>query len=171
MRKGIVVVCLLLLVCSVALCACDGNVLEEDAELVELSTWFFTSGVPNNLIKMKHSDPNAVFQLTADEGEFYEGGGEWSQTVTRNNGELATWQNFESIDCAYVDVIVTVDDNIVGYAVIKITYTTVYLPQYEAETKEYGAEVIKSVVFPKMNGEYQKITQKQVESKIQAAKY
>ena len=164
MRKVTVIFCLLLLACSVALCACDGNLVEEEGTLVELSTWFFTSGVPNNLIEVKHSDPNAKFQLTADNGEFYEGGGEWAQSVTRDNGEVATWQCFSSeIKLAYVDVIVRVGDDIVGYAVIKIS-------QHAESTLSYDAKVVKSIVFPKVAGEYQKVSQKQIEAKIKAAK-
>ena len=164
MRKGLVAaVCVVLLLSFVALCACETDIVEEDAELVELTTWRFTSGVPNNLIEVKHSDPNAKFQLTADKGEFYEGGGEWSQTVMRNNGELATWQSTWEVELAYVDVVVKVDDNIVGYVVIKIMQDEVYIA-------DYHAEVVKSVAFPKVDGQYQKISQKQVDKKIQAAK-
>ena len=161
-KQRIIIICLLLVLCFAVLCACENNPEEIDEELVELRTWFFTSGVPNNLIEVKHSDPNAEFQLTADKGAF-RFDGEWRQTATINSGELISWQSLGIIEGAYVDVIVTVDDNIVGYAVVKIT-------QREISILDYGAEIVKSVVFPKVDGEYQKVTQEKVEAKIQAAK-
>lgn len=163
MRKGIVIVCILLLVCSVTLCACDGNIVEENAKFVELSTWHFTSGVPNNLIRVKHSNPNAKFQLTTDKGKFVEYP-DWPQTVTLDNDDIISWQGLDGkIDLAYVDIIVTIDDNIVGYAVIQIV-------RHRENLLYYDAAVVKSVVFPQVDGQYQKVSQKQIEAKIKAAK-
>lgn len=37
-------------------------------EMIELHTWFFTSGIPNNAIVFKHTDENAKFECVVDLG-------------------------------------------------------------------------------------------------------
>ncbi len=71
--------------------------------------------------------------------------------------------NDEIIDLAYIDVIVKVENKIIGYAVIKITNRS---ENYE----DPNAEIIKSVIFPKIDGKYQMVTQSQVKRRIAAAK-
>ena len=38
--------------------------------MIELHTWFFTSGIPNNAIIFKHTDENAKFECVVDLGQF-----------------------------------------------------------------------------------------------------
>ena len=147
---------------------CNGKLVEVDAEIVELSTWHFTSGVPNNLITVNHSEANAIFEISVDKGTFwvYEEQ-RYLQTVTVNNGETIYWHEFDTdggwlkVEIAYANIIAKVDDNIVGYAVIKI---------FKNDSNWFSAEVLKSVVFPKVNDQYQKVTIKQIETKIAEAK-
>ena len=152
---------------SVLFCGCNKLVEVED-EIVELSTWFFTSGVANNLITVEHSDANAIFEITVDKGCFLHIGTQgYVQTLTVNNGDTVRWQEFtpegvyEKFEIAYVEIIAKVDDKIVGYAVIKIS------PE---NGLSFNAEIVKSAIFPKVDGQYQKVTQKQVEAKINAVK-
>lgn len=166
-RRAITIIVLILIMVSVLFCGCN-KLVEVDEEMVELSVWHFTSGVANNLITVKHSDTNAIFEISVDKGNLWTTGARYLQTVTVNNGDTVRWHEFDQewgyqyIELAYADIIVKVDDNIVGYAVVKITKVD--------NTLSYDAEIIKSSTFPKVDGQYQKVTQKQVEAKIKAAK-
>ena len=166
-RRAITIIVLILIMVSVLFCGCN-KLVEVDEEMVELSVWHFTSGVANNLITVKYSDANAIFEISVDQGNLWTTGARYLQTVTVNNGDTVRWHEFDQewgyqdIELAYADIIVKVDDNIVGYAVVKITKVD--------NTLSYDAEIIKSSTFPKVDGQYQKVTQKQVEAKIKAAK-
>ena len=166
-RRAITIIVLILIMVSVLFCGCN-KLVEVDEEMVELSVWHFTSGVANNLITVKHSDANAIFEISVDKGNLWTTGARYLQTVTVNNGDTVRWHEFDQelgyqyIELAYADIIVKVDDNIVGYAVVKITKVD--------NSLSYDAEIIKSSTFPKVDGQYQKVTQKQVEAKIKAAK-
>ena len=51
---------------------CQGNGLETKApDMVELSTWIFTSGVPNNLITVKSEDEILPLDAAPTRGIFY----------------------------------------------------------------------------------------------------
>ncbi len=55
---------------------------------------------------------------------------------------------------AYINIVIHEEENIVGYAVVEI-----YTSDLENEpTQTYFAKLLKSVSFPNVNGEYQKIT-------------
>ena len=168
-KQAITIIALILILVSVLLCGCT-KLVEEDEEFVELSTWYFTSGIANNLIIVNHSEANSKFEMHLDKGRFWGPEGQRYVTVcTANNGDTVRWEPFdpdgsyENFELAYVDIIVRVDDNIVGYAVIKIT-------SFEDSIWNARAEVVKAVTFPKVDNQYQKVTQKQVEVKIQVAK-
>ena len=64
---------------------------------------------------------------------------------------------------AFVEIVLKIDNNIIGYAVVEI---------YSAD--EYGhefmARVLKSALFPKIDGEYQNVTQEYVKTIIQRIK-
>lgn len=46
----------------------DDSIKEESiSDMIELHTWYFTSGVPNNAIKVKHMN-NTNFECIVDKG-------------------------------------------------------------------------------------------------------
>ncbi len=162
------IMCMLLIsVIFVTFSSC-GNALDERSEnLVELNSWYFTSGIPNNAIKVKHYEENAKFELHVDNGEFWVVNcQEYLQTATVDNGDTVYWhlnQDDREIKIAYVDIIAKLDDYIVGYAVVKISQ--------EDNTLNFRAEIIKSAVFPKVGDKYQKVSSKQVQEKIKYVKH
>ena len=164
MKRKIAVLMLLLLVGTLAFCGCDGKLVEKDEQIVELSIWSFTSGLANNRITVRHTEENAKFELSVDYGRFWnEATNSFVKTATVNNGETVSWTDSNDVKTnAFIKIVAKVDDNIVGYAVVRV-----YQGDY---TADYRAEVLKSATFPKVNNQYQEVTQAQVEEKIQAAK-
>ncbi len=144
------------------------KLVEEDKGVVEVSAWITgLSSIPNR-ITATYDEPDAIFELSVVKGEFCHGS--WPniyfQKAKIRCGETICWRpdnKDELIDLAYIDVIVKVENNIIGYAVIKIT-------DPEGSFQTYIAEIIKSVAFPKINGKYQMVTQSQVKRRIAAAK-
>ena len=160
-------ICLVLALC-VGFAGCDTKnslgITEKDVDgMITFDTWFFTSGVTNNIIQVS-GEENAVFELTAEQGWLYDGTNGFVKTVVRQSGEIAWWDGtaHEAVRDTYIDVIERVDDNIVGYAVIKLTYNE--------ERNWHDPSLVKSAQFPKVNGEYQSVTQKQVKTLIEENK-
>lgn len=60
---------------------------------------------------------------------------------------------------AFIEIILKVNDNIIGYAVVKIL-------KAPDDRDNYAARIFKSALFPKVKGEYQNITKEQVEKLI-----
>ena len=160
--KKYLILAAIVLIGLLAFCGC-AELIEEDKSFVELNTWFFTSGIPNNCIKVIYPDGDAQIEMSASKGVFWVTAlQEYAQKAIVSSGDDVFWHNGDAIiDIDYVDIIVRVDNNIVGYAVIKIV---------KGDNFDYNAEIIKSAIFPKLNNEYQKVTQKQVEKMLQALK-
>lgn len=109
--------------------------------MIELHTWFFTSGIPNNAIVFKHTDENAKFECVVDLGQF--GFGEnGTKSTTVKAGDTIYWNNTADIEQAFVSVIVKIDNNIVGYAVIKIIQNR--------GPADHTANILKEVSIPKI---------------------
>ena len=102
---------------------------------------------------------------------------------TIDNGEAVFWTGFELLDIyaagekagkskeesfletggVFVEFIVRVENHIVGYAVMEIISV-----DYESEI--FGIELRDSAYFPKVDGEYQNVTQEYLEKRIRSAK-
>jgi hypothetical protein len=63
----------------------------------------------------------------------------------------------------FIEFIVRAENNIVGYAVMEII-------SVDYESAIFGIELRDSAYFPKVDGEYQNVTQKYLEERIQSAK-
>lgn len=141
--------------------------MEEIEGMIELDTWFFTSGVPNNAIKVKypnHLNENAVFECLVDEGDFWFQN-QYVKNATLNPEDTIYWHPEDSVDGteqAFIDIVLKVDNNIIGYAVIEVLQTD--------SSVEYSARLLKSAVFPKVDEKYQNITETQVKSIIAKVK-
>ena len=147
--------------------ACDTNSSTEfeAKDLVVLHTWYFTSGIMNNAIELHYQDKNAVFFCTTKEG-YFPVNFKANKNVTAKSGETIYWVGFvgannKEIKHDFVDIILKIDDNIIGYAVIEI---------HLASGATHNAELLKSVVFPKIDGEYQNVTEKYVKNEIKKVK-
>jgi hypothetical protein len=129
----------------------------ETTEMVKLHTWTFTSGVPNNAIVFKHSDENAQFECATDKGQFGFGS-DGGQSLIAKSGDTIHWSHTEFVEQAFVSIIVKIDDEIVGYAVVKVLINN--------GPADHKAEILKSVEFQKANDGFQTITIEQIQATI-----
>lgn len=157
---------LLICLCIFVFGGCADSLVEKNEDIAEIDSWHFTSGVPNNAIKVKHSESRAIFELRVDKGAFWVTASQkYQKTAAMKNGEVVYWQSEQGdgeFDTAFAEITVKVDNNIVGYAVVKITR--------DGNSLNYGAEILKSATFPKVDNQYQKVTQEQVDERIQEVK-
>ena len=167
-KKNTALGVLLMLIMAFSLGACGNNYKEvKTKDMIELHTWILTSGIPNNAIVVKHTGENAVFECTVDNGQFWVHNlQQYSKNATLKPNDTVYWHAWENdsndiIQYAFVDIILKVDDNIIGYAVIKIL---------QKKPVTYTASVLKSALFPKVRGEYQTITAEQIASIIEKVK-
>lgn len=132
---------------------CQGSVSETNVtNMIELSTWYHTSGVPNNLIAVNSDDESLRFFCHASDGYFWNASGQVKEVVLVS-GETVRWDDLEGYNLldeyeSYVDIVVKQGEQNVGYAVVQITWTDNY----------YTAKVIKSVLFQKDDGEYRSVS-------------
>ena len=115
---------------STPLAGC-GGIKEKDADWVELSTWFFTSGVPNNVIEIVTDNEEAELLCTVkNEVLWGYNEQEFCKQVTLSNKDVKqTWWYKRSEDvfsCDYVDIVAKEGEHIVGYAVKKIEPTDIW---------------------------------------------
>lgn len=145
---------------------CGGRIKESETnDMIELHTWYFTSGLRNNAIKVQNPNEDAVFECTVDNGELWQDDlQQYVKKLTVKSGDTIYWSPFDGtgirIESAHIQIIVRVDEQIVGYAVIGINAVS-------ADTLDYSANVLKSSLFPKVNGQYQNITEVYVKSIIE----
>ena len=161
---GILFAAMVVLLLGMSVAGC-GGIKEKDADWVGLSTWFFTSGVPNNVIEIVTDNEEAELLCTVkNEVLWGYNEQEFCKQVTLSNKDVKqTWWYKRSEDvfsCDYVDIVAKEGEHIVGYAVIKIEPTDFW----------YKAEIVKSVCFPQRFGEYQKISEEYVQGCIGQAK-
>lgn len=101
-------------------CADGGDYKETNMEnMIELTSWHFTSGVPNNLITVHYPDEKAKIEIVADDG--YLNNKESKQiicpetTISWTPGGITATKSK-----TFISVIITVDDNIEAYGIVKI---------------------------------------------------
>ncbi|MCH5164230.1 MAG: hypothetical protein J1F36_04360 [Clostridiales bacterium] len=150
---------------------------EQDADIIELHTWHFTSGGWSNAIVLKYSDDRVVYECGADKGSFIVVGYSNTQPyeavkrpIITMPGETIYWDHYEpdikkviDVDLAYADFILKLDNKIIGYAVIKIT------PE-DGGYLVYNAEILKAKVFKNLLGQYTDVTEEYVTSLIEQVK-
>ncbi len=146
---------------------CKGNGLETKVpDMVELSTWYATSGLLNNLITVKYEDKNLTFECRAGEG-FLLYQSQYHKEITLSSGETVHWAFsdtewiYKEVTDDYVDIVVKEEDRIVGYATIRIT---------QRDGIDFSAKVVKSVMFKKIDGKYQSVTEAEIEELLQKTK-
>jgi hypothetical protein len=137
-------------------------IVEVEADMIELHTWHFTSGVPNNVILVKHPNENAVFECKVINGRLYLMGPDYEKNLSVKPGDKFRWVEFnESGPLAthdFVEIIIKIEENLIGYAVIEIN---------RVDPLTYNAVVLKSVLFPQIDGEYQHISEEYVKTAIE----
>jgi hypothetical protein len=146
---------------------CEGNCYteEETKDMVDCSLFQYnvamsSIGAP---IILFYFDEKAVFECVASNGEF------GLQDGTNQAGQKIYefyWfpgNNTTIFEQAFVDVILKIDERIIGYAVIEIYATA-------PSNMGFKARNLKSALFPKIEGEYQEVSQEQVTTIIEKVK-
>lgn len=130
---------------------------------IDLDSWYFTSGVPNNAIKVKYptEDEKVTFECKTNKGKFW-WGNEYVDKATIKQNDTIYWHADSDIPCGdtiYIDIIVKNDQNIIGYAVIEAEQTE--------NSLEFTAKVLKTEIYPKINDKFQEITEEYVSKAIE----
>lgn len=149
-------------------------IMQEGVELPLNYNWSMAiSSRPGLPLKLSADEyPNVTFEISFEEGTLLL----WEDnTIAAMNSPLEIgndttiyWTNvyptFEEYmgATAYINIVIREEENIVGYAVVKI-YTN---DLENAPTQSYNAKLLKSVSFPKVNGKYQRITSEYVQSEM-----
>jgi len=125
---------------------------DQNVDMVQFHTWQFTSGVLNNIIALKNpGEENCVFECSFDEGCRYFG----ETKIIESEGQIS-WSFSRNFDeKSFVEIVVKKEENIIGYALVKIVATN---------NNWHKPEVVKQALFPKVNGEYQDITEEKMNS-------
>lgn len=117
-----------------------------------------------------------TFEISVSEGEYLDWGVhtnhrivELSDEFTVNNFALIYWSiDFDddyygnSYDHVYTYIVIKCEGNIIGYSVVR----------YDRRFGEYGATIsfdpffVKSIIFPKIGGQYQSVTYDYVETEL-----
>ena len=141
---------------------CQNEIIEtEITNMIELHTWYFTSGIPNNAIVVKNTNENAIFECSADQGMLWEGNQYKNQISIKPNDTFYWHPNQEeNIEYTFIDILAKVDCNVVGYAIIEVTQN--------GSSAEYKAEILKSVFVEKKSAK--KITEKEIRTRIEEVK-
>lgn len=141
----------------------------EAEDMVDCSAFHYESarsslGAP---IVLNYSDSKAVFECSINQGLFYLQNADDVSNIELAPGEGFWWipsgESFNSSNKVFVDVILKLDNRIIGYAVIELYPSNVAGLNYFART-------IKAALFPSVGGEYQNITETQVNTLINKIK-
>ena len=144
----------------------------EVTDMIEFlfSNWHIAMSRTGIVFTLSHQDSNAVFKCLADRGSLVIRGTppKYTQNTLVTPGGTVTWVPFENdmrqpplAEQAYISIILSLNLNIVGYAVIRINQPSEFTWQ---------AELLLSVVFPQINGTYQNVTVEQLNTLIQNLK-
>lgn len=130
--------------------------------MIELHSWFITSGVPSNAIILKHTSKTAVFECFVDQGSWTNRGS--AKVFVKAENTIYWFHSNYDIEQAFVEIILREDENIIGYAVIGI------VKQNTSTGRLYKANILKAAFIPKIDGEYQNITDEQIKVAIENSK-
>ncbi len=187
-KKKVIITALFSISLALALVACKNTKLvwEETDSMIELETTYWTetfsiSGYIINLKSPIEAQP-VTFSISVDEGllafdtinedgerkvtfgksdDIVSGG----QIVWTNRNSAPPYENYPyyDVETAFIDVIVKEENHIIGYAVIKIYRTSIPSEVNPNEMVQvYGGEVLASSVLPKLNGNYQVISEEEI---------
>lgn len=146
--------------------ACRGISLSFLVDEVELQDYVITFDISTNCGELCGSRMNGYPDLGKNTtiyngGTVYWTGFEvWNEYISQSETLEETVNRFDGI---FIDVIIKADENIIGYAIIEIgcPYPDVFILYSALKT---------SVYFPKVNGEFQQITEAYLAQQIVTAK-
>lgn len=137
-------------------------------DMVDCSKFFYFvgrswTGYP---ITLDYANENAVFICTVETGVFgWRPPSDEARRVEVKPGNGFWWNpvGIAEVKPVYVNIILKLDNTILGYALIEL-YPS------DANGFSFFARTVKSALFPKIDGEYQNITEPQVNMLINKAK-
>jgi len=154
------------LIMAFSLLACRGKnyteVETEDMVDCSLFHYFIARSWIGDPINLNNSDEAAIFDCSVDIGILDNFQNQNGKNVQVKSSEGFWWTPEEQRsgdEQIFVEVVLKLNSKILGYAVIEI-YTN------DQFGDNYYAKNIKSALFPKVNGKYQNITEKQVKKII-----
>jgi hypothetical protein len=124
---------------------------------------------------MKYPDENVVFNCTVDNGRFYYKKPSpppgpnipsiEAKNISAQSGHVVNWMEHEiegpSATHAFIEIVLKLEENIIGYVVIEA---------YRVTGLNYSANILHSALIPKVDGEYQAVTEEQVKAAIEKIK-
>jgi hypothetical protein len=147
-------------------------IIEEDTEdMIVLYAWLPTGNEIRRII-VNHPNDDAVFECKVNNGrfrplsslEFYD---DDEKKVRAKPGRILEWWKglYNTTEHDFVEIVLKLDENIIGYAVVDVIkrYDRIGYPQWDAL-------VLKSVLFPQADGEYQNISEEYVQTAIEKVK-
>ncbi len=151
----------------------DKIVYEVDApEMVSLSYWHFTSGVPENAITLKSDKTDGVFIVSTEIGEvFNKADKKYCQQAEITSGQTTYWRylipynpwtdssenNFKS---DFIKITLKDGDKFSGYSLIKVT----------KDDNIYIATILKSVTLVDENGDTATVSEEKLNEFINEVK-
>lgn len=148
--------------------------LKESILLPREADWTMAINVvPGLPLELSYPDEYVNFTVRTSDGVFRNNvNGEskfYGKEVELPNNSTIYWNNLSDNNenellfniTSYLDIIIRSNEHIVGYAVIKIYPITEF-----KQGHVYSAKMLKSVSFPKVDGEYQNISLDFIESEI-----
>lgn len=154
----------------------------ESHESVDIAFFSVCHGIRYtcHVFDQRYADREITFDISMDFGRIRVGNQYYTDSCTLKNDTVFLWhggfvtpETIEKYDAAYVDVIIRADDEVIGYAVIKIGY--VYSVDPETGIRDeypmgYGADSCFSVVYPPEDGQLPDLTEEEVREMIEAYK-
>jgi hypothetical protein len=142
-------------------------------------SWVSDPGIPpETTIEFEYSDSNAVFECSVDKGQFGSAP-DSPKSLFVKPGDVVYWQPDPGGETkgAYVKIILRINDNITGYALIIIAqysdspryleYLPGYIPGY---IPRYSAKTMRTAFFPQIGGEYQTVSEEYVHAVFEEVK-
>lgn len=130
-------------------------------------TWNAAVSSIQGMIELKHPEENAVFECEVEKGYFFNLQTQQLklQRRTEKPGSTIYWhpsQNKQPIpDKDFINIVLKIEGEIIGYAVIGVN---------RISSAFYEIKLLKSVLIPKINGEFQAVTAEQIKAAIEKAK-
>ena len=155
---------MILMLAAVFAVACGPNpniaeelgIMEMEAtDIIELAYWDFSQFGENQII-FRTENENAVCICTAEKGYFVSENHEVVKSLSLMPNKKIHYQHTTPARDSFVDfvkIVVKEDEHIIGYAVIKVTMGYMHCV----------GEVVKSALFPQVDGEFQNVTQEQID--------
>jgi hypothetical protein len=142
----------------------------ETCDMVKIprSIWNLAVSSPQGMIELKHPEENAVFECAAEKGFFSDGKDiqkdrDQQEIIVKPGGTILWHPSFKYPEQDFVNIILKIEDKIIGYAVIGINV-------FYGHNGFYELKLLRSALIPKVDGEYQNVTEEQINAAIERAK-